>query len=63
MKYKVGDKVQLSEKFYIEKYRGKIAVITEVKNTSFDFPYEINYKGLGNCPVHLYEIEPTIKVG
>ena len=63
MKYKVGDKVLLSEKFYIAGYRGALAKITRVQKNCSDFPYKINCKGFGNCPVHLYEIEPAIKVG
>ena len=63
MKYKVGDKVRLSEKFYIEDYRGALAKIIRVQKNCSDFPYKINCKSLVDCPVHLYEIEPTIKVG
>lgn len=63
MKYKVGDKVRLSEEFYIEDYRGALAKIIRVQKNCSDFPYKINCKSLVDCPVHLYEIEPTIKVG
>ncbi len=62
MRYKIGDKVQLSEKFYIVKGRGMIAEIIAIM-VGTEFPYRIKYNTVQSCPVYLYEIEPIIEIG